>query len=91
LIGNLYCDQRWWSVAMDHYALAIKKNASYRGNPTLNRNVIRMLASNKTSRKAQAFLKYNVGKPSLPYVKYAAQHDPNDQVKRLSGWLVKNL
>ncbi|HEX2691943.1 MAG TPA: protein kinase, partial [Kofleriaceae bacterium] len=49
LLGNLYFDQRWWTVALDHYTAAIKKNADYRANPTLNRNVIRMLASNKTS------------------------------------------
>jgi len=91
LLGNLYFDQRWWSVAMDHYSAAIKKNAAYRSNPTLNRNVIRMLASKKTSRNAQGFLKYTVGKPALPYVKYAAQHDANPQVKRLSGWLAKHL
>jgi len=91
LQGNLYYDQRWWSVALDHYGIAIKKNAQYRSNPTLSRNVIRMLASNKTARKAQAFLKYNVGKSALPYVKYAAQHDTNPQVKRLAGWLAKNM
>ncbi|HEU4733557.1 MAG TPA: protein kinase [Kofleriaceae bacterium] len=91
LLGNLYYDQQWWSVALDHYSVAIKKNAKYRWNPTLNRNVIRMLASNKTSRKAETFLKYSVGKPALPYVRYAALHDANGQVKRLSGWLSKNL
>ncbi|MEO7732795.1 MAG: protein kinase [Kofleriaceae bacterium] len=91
LLGNLYYDQRWWSVAMDHYAAAIKKNAKYRANPTLNRNVIRMLASTKTSRKAQGFLKYSVGKPALPYVRYAALHDPSAQVRKLSGWLARNI
>jgi hypothetical protein len=91
LLGNLYYDQHWWSVALDHYAAAIKRNADYRANPTLNRNVIRMLASTKTSRKAQVFLKYTVGKPALPYVKYAARSDPNGQVKRLAGWLAKNI
>jgi len=91
LLGNLYYDQFWWAVAMDHYTAAIKKDVNYRANPTLNRNVIHMLASNKTSRQAQAFLKYTVGKFALPYLKYAAQHDANSQVKRLSGWLVKNL
>jgi TolA-binding protein len=91
LLGNLYYDQRWWSVAIDHYAAAIKKNAKYRSNPTLNRNLISMLASHKTAQRAEGFLKFNVGKPALPFVKYAAQHDSNPQVKRLSGWLLKNL
>jgi hypothetical protein len=57
----------------------------------MNRNVIRMLASKKTSRRAEGFLKYTVGKPALPYLKYAAQHDTNNQVKRLSGWLAKHI
>jgi eukaryotic-like serine/threonine-protein kinase len=91
LLGNLYYDQRWWTVAMDHYAIAIKKNAQYRSNPTLNRNVISMLGSDKTSRKAQGFLKFMVGKPAVPYLKYAAQHDASAQVRRTSGWLLRNL
>jgi hypothetical protein len=91
LIGNLYYDRRWWTVAMDHYALAIKKNAQYRSNPTLNRNVISMLGSDKTLRKAQGFLKFTVGRPALPYVRYAAQRDPNGQVRRASAWLARNL
>jgi len=91
LLGNLYYDQRWWSVAMDHYSAAIKKNGKYRANPTLNRNVIRMLASAKTSRKAQGFLRSSIGRPALPYVRYAAAHDANGQVRKLSGWLAKNI
>jgi tetratricopeptide (TPR) repeat protein len=91
LLGNVYFEQRWWSVAMDHYAIAIKKNPQYRSNGAINRNVIRMLASNKTAKRAEGFLKYTVGKSALPYVKYAAQHDANTQVKRLSGWLAKNI
>jgi predicted Zn-dependent protease len=91
LLGNLYYDQRWWTVAMEHYSAAIKKNARYRANPTINRNVIRMLASNKTSRRAQGFLKYTVGRAALPYVRYAAQHDSNGQVRRASVWLARNI
>jgi len=91
LLGNLYFDQRWWSVALDYYSVAIKKNADYRANQILNHNVIRMLGSPKTSRMAQGFLKYTVGKFALPYLKYAAQHDPNSQIKRLAGWLAKNI
>ena len=91
LLGNLYYDQRWWTVAMEHYSAAIKKNGKYRANPTLNRNVISMLASNKTSRRAQSFLKFTVGKPALPYVHHAARHDSNSQVRRLASYLARNM
>src|SRR5262249_12766573 len=91
LLGNLYYDQRWWTVAMEHYGAAIKKNAKYRANPTLNRNVIRMLASTKTSRKAQYFLKFTVGKAALPYVRYAAGHDTSSQVRRTASYLARNI
>jgi hypothetical protein len=50
-----------------------------------------MLASNKTAHKAQNFLRYTVGRAALPYVRYAAQHDANSQVKRRSAWLAKNI
>jgi serine/threonine-protein kinase len=91
LLGNLYYDQRWWTVAMEHYALAIKKNTKYRTNSTLNRNVISMLASDKTSRKAQGFLKFTVGRSAVPYLRYASQHDANGQVRKTSGWLLRNM
>ncbi len=91
LLGNLYFDKHWWSVALEHYTVAVKKSPDYRANSTLNRNVIRMLAGAKTTRKAEGFLKYTVGKFALPYLKYAAQHDANPQVKRLSGWVAKNI
>jgi TolA-binding protein len=91
LLGNLYYDKQWWTVAMEHYAVAIKKNAQYRSNPTLSRNVIRMLGSDKTSRKATGFLRFTVGRPAVPYLRFAAQHDANGQIRRLSGWLLRNM
>jgi TolA-binding protein len=91
LLGNLYYDQRWWSVAMDHYGAAIKKNGRYRSNPTLNRNVIRTLASNKTARKAQGFLKGVIGRPAVPYLRVAAKQDGSAQVRRLSAWLLRSM
>jgi hypothetical protein len=81
LLGNLYNDQRWWSVAMDNYKDAIGKNAAYRKNPTLNRNVIRMLASGKTRAKAAGMLRGTVGRACVPFLKAAAAHDPHPVVR----------
>jgi hypothetical protein len=50
-----------------------------------------MLASDKTSRKAQGFLKFTVGRSAVPYLKHAAAHDASAQVRRTSGWLLRNL
>jgi eukaryotic-like serine/threonine-protein kinase len=91
LLGNLYFDQQWWSVAMDHYRVAIQKNASYRNNPTLNRNVIRMLVSKKTDNKAEYFLRRTIGKPSLPYLQAAARSDPNAYIRRYAGALARAI
>lgn len=91
LLGNLYYDQRWWTVAMEHYSAAIKKNGKYRANPTINRNVISMLASNKTAYRAQVFLKFTVGRPALAYVRHAAVHDANSQVRQRAKFLARNI
>jgi serine/threonine-protein kinase len=91
LLGNLYADQRWWSVAMDHYKAAINKNAAYKSNPTLVRNLIRMLASTKTQRKAAGFLRYTIGRPALPYLRQSAAHDTNATVKRWASALSKQI
>jgi serine/threonine-protein kinase len=89
LLGNLYYDQRWWSVAMDDYADAIRKNPQYRFNPTLNRNVIRMLGSNKTAQKATNFLRGTIGHPALPFLKWAAKNEENPLVRKTAGQLAR--
>ena len=89
LLGNLDYDQRWWSVAMDDYQDAIRKNPNYRNNPTLNRNVIRMLASTKTRQKATNFLRGVIGHPAAAYLKYAAAHEDNSAVRKQAAGLAK--
>ena len=89
LLGNLYFDKRWWSVAMDHYKIAIAKNAGYKKNPTLIRNIIKTLGSVKTNKRAQAFLKGIIGRPALPHLRYAAQHEKNPHIKKWAAYMAK--
>ena len=91
LLGNLYFDQRWWSVAMDNYRAAITLAAGYRSNPTLIRNVIRMLISNKTDRQAEAFLRKTIGRPALPHLQNTARSDPNPYMRRYAGALARQI
>ncbi|MDQ3336925.1 MAG: protein kinase [Myxococcota bacterium] len=91
LLGNLYFDKRWWSVAMDHYKIAIAKNAGYKKNATLIRNIIRTLGSVKTNKRAQVFLRNLIGKPAIPYLKYAAQHEKNPHIKKWAAYMAKAI
>ncbi len=91
LLGNLYFDKSWWSIAMDHYRIAITKNAGYRLNSTLNRNIIRMLASAKTRGKADYFLRKTVGKPAVPYLKQAASTEKNATIRQYASGLAKAI
>jgi serine/threonine-protein kinase len=92
LIGNLYVDRRWWGIALDEYGEAIKRsNGAYRNNPTLIKNVIKMLASGKTSGKAATFLRKSIGHPAAPYLRNAAAHDPNPTIKRTAGYLARQI
>ena len=70
---------------------AIRRNGAYKGNPTLNRNIIRMLASVKTRAKATAFLRSTIGAPSAPYLRAAAQHEPNPVVRKYAAALAKQI
>jgi eukaryotic-like serine/threonine-protein kinase len=91
LLGNLYFDKRWWSVSMDHYKIAIAKNAGYKKNATLVRNVIRTLGSVKTNRRAQVFLKSTIGRPALPYLRTVAAHEKNPHIKKWAAYMAKNI
>ena len=91
LLGNLYADQRWWSVAMDHYRAAITLDARYKRNATLNRNVIRMLVSPKTVGTATYFLKKTIGKPAVPYLKAASTQEKHPLVRKRAAHLAKTI
>ncbi len=90
LMGNLHFDKTWWSVAMDNYAEAIHKNAQYKNNPVINRNLIKMLSSSRTRTRASSFLR-GIGHPAAIYVRYAAAHDPNPVVKKTAAALAKQI
>jgi hypothetical protein len=89
LLGNLYYDQRWWGVAMDEYALAIKRNSAYRNNPTLIRNVIRMLSSPSTLGKSRDFLRLTIGHPAKAQLKWASEHEDNPVVRKRAADLMR--
>ena len=91
LLGNLYYDQRWWSVSMEHYRQAIAKNPQYKANPTLNRNIIRMLASPKTQASATTFLRKTLGREAIPYLKTAATREDNPTVRKQAASLAKTI
>jgi serine/threonine protein kinase/TolA-binding protein len=91
LLGNLYYDQRWWSVSMDNYRTAISRNGGYRTNAVLIRNVIRMLISKKTDRQAEAFLRRTIGRPALPYLQQTAKSDPNLYMRKYAAALVRQI
>jgi serine/threonine-protein kinase len=91
LLGNLYFEKRWWSVALSNYRLAIRINGGYRKNGVLIGKVVRMLASNKTAGKAAAFLRGTIGRPARTYVKFAAAKNPNPNVRRRAAILAKQI
>jgi len=91
LLGNLYFDRLWWGVALDHYKAAIAKNAEYKKNSVLNKNVIKMLGSSKTVRKAQGFLRWTVGRAALPYLRSAAKSHENATVRKRAAALAKQI
>jgi serine/threonine-protein kinase len=90
LLGSLYFDKKWWSVAMDNYATAIHVNPAYKNNGVINRNLIKMLSSAKTRTRASAFIR-GIGRPAVPYIRYAAAHDPNPVVKKYAGIVARQI
>lgn len=87
LLGNLYFDQRWWSVAMDFYGEAIAKNSLYRRNPVINRNVINMLSSQRTRQRATNFIRGKIGHSAAPYLRTAAAHGANAAIRKQAASL----
>ena len=67
---------------MDNYQEAIKKNAGYRNNAVLNKNVIRMLRAPRRARRRRTSCAATIGAPGRAYLRYAAQHAANPVVRK---------
>ena len=80
-LGNLYFDQKWWTVAMEHYTAAIKLSPGYRGNAVMIHNAIQALGNGKTRGKAWWFLKRVVGAKARPYLRTAAKKHAKPAVR----------
>jgi hypothetical protein len=91
LMGNIYYDMKWWSVALEHYKAAIQRGAAYKRNATLIRNVIHMMGTKKTRGRAAYFLRKVVGRPAKPYLLVAARRDPSPAIRRSASWLAKQI
>jgi len=91
LIGNIYFDKQWWSVAMAHYRAAIARSPAYKRNGTLIRNVIHCLNSRKTRGQASWLLRKVIGRPARPYLAVAARRDPSGVVRSSAAWLLKRI
>ncbi len=89
LLGNLYHDKKWWSVAMEHYQAAIARKRSYRSNSTIIRNVISALGSSKTRTKASWFLRKVIGAPARRHLQAAARRHASSDVRRRAAALLK--
>ncbi|HUQ02195.1 MAG TPA: serine/threonine-protein kinase [Kofleriaceae bacterium] len=91
VLGNLYTEKRWWSVAMEHYQAAIKRGAAYRRNATLIRNVISMLGSPRTRGQASWFLRKTVGAPAKAHLRTAAKRHKSVAVRKQSAAVLRRF
>ncbi|MBZ0238344.1 MAG: hypothetical protein K8M05_38890, partial [Deltaproteobacteria bacterium] len=91
VLGNLYHEKRWWSVAMEHYQAAIKRSAAYKKNGTLIRNVITTLGSPRTRGHASWFLRKVIGSPAKAHLKVAAKRHKSAAVRKHAAAVLRRF
>ena len=91
VLGNLYHEKRWWSVAMEHYQAAIKRSAAYKKNGTLIRNVITTLGSPRTRGQASWFLRKVIGSPAKAHLKVAAKRHKSAAVRKQAAAVLRRF
>jgi serine/threonine-protein kinase len=82
LLGNLYFEKMQWSNGLAAYGDALRLKPEYRGNATLNENVIRALAHNQTWRKVNTLYVNQIRGAGAKYLREAAQSDKSPAVRQ---------
>jgi eukaryotic-like serine/threonine-protein kinase len=90
-LGNLYFDKMQWSNGLEAYEDALRLKPEYRGNATLNTNVIRALAHPQTWRKVNALYVERIRQAGAKYLREAAQSDKNLIVRQRAKLVLGRL
>ncbi|MCU0663601.1 MAG: protein kinase [Myxococcota bacterium] len=91
MLGEAFFEKAWFKDSMDLYREAIRLNPGLRRKKTLNENLIAMLGAEKSHSKARTFILRHIGRPALPYLKRAAQNDPNRVIRKRASSIAKSL
>ena len=91
LEGQVNFDNLRWEAGLDSYAAAIRNNPAYRSDPTLIRNVIRCLVSERFHTKCGEFLVQQVGAPAAVHLEEAARADAYANVRTRAARLLPKV
>ncbi len=81
-LGNLYFEKMQWRNGLEAYEDALRLKPEYRGNATLNANVIRALSHSQTWRKVNALYVERIRQAGARYLREAAQSDKSSVVRQ---------
>jgi eukaryotic-like serine/threonine-protein kinase len=91
LEGQVNFDNLRWMDGLASYGAALRNDPAYRSDPTLIRNVIRCLVSDRFHTKCADFLVREVGAPAAPFLEEAARTDPYSNVRARAANLLPRV
>jgi serine/threonine-protein kinase len=91
LEGQVNFDNLRWVDGLASYGAAIRNNPAYRSDPTLIRNVIRCLVSDRFHTKCEEFLVQQVGAPAVSHLEEAARADAYANVRTRAARLLPRV
>jgi serine/threonine-protein kinase len=91
LEGQVNFDNLRWHDGLASYGAAIRNNPAYRSDPTLIRNVIRCLVSDRFHSRCGEFLVQQVGAPAAVHLEEAARADAYANVRTRAARLLPKV
>ncbi len=89
LEGNVDFDNLRWVDGVAAYRAALRNDAEYRNSPTLIKNAIRCLVSDRFHGICQDFIRKDLGEVAVPYLEEAARSDPMANVRTRAAGLLR--
>jgi serine/threonine-protein kinase len=91
LEGNVNFDNLRWVDGIASYGAAIRNNPAYRSDPTLIRNLIECLVSDRFHGSCEDFLVQQVGAPAAPYLEEASRSHAYANVRNRAARLIPKV
>ncbi len=90
-MGDLNVERGWFSEALKNYTKAVRLSPRYKRFKSINESAIAALGMSKVRRRAERFIRNELGSSALVHLRAAVRQHPSPRIRTRAAALIKQI